>query len=75
MLKTDLQNLIKGDYQARTTLINVSGGEGLKVCHLGNESKMAFWFDRLFKLSLAKATNMKRKAVFVSVLQIQSTGE
>ena len=29
----------------------------------------------LFKLSLAKATNMKRKAVFVSVLQIQSTGE
>ena len=29
----------------------------------------------LFKLSLAKATNMKRKAVFVSVLQIRSTGE
>ena len=56
----------------RTTLINVRGG-GVKVCLLGNKSKMAFLVC-LFKLSLAKATNMKHKAVFVSVLQIQSTG-
>ena len=45
------------------------GGGGVKVCLLGNKSKMAFLVC-LFKLSLAKATNMKREAVFVSVLQI-----
>ena len=44
------------------------------VLYRKNESKMAFLVC-LFKLSLAKATNMKLKAVFVSVLQIQSTGE